>query len=137
MVVPFAWFSLTEELPEGFREVAISRDGRGNYYASFSYRQPEEAKREGDVMAFDLGIKTLATGATEGGRTYHIGGFKGSRWYNNQLDRLRSKRSTCKKKYRHYLHLSKVCKHVSQKKCNKQRDSLHKASYLICPDAHL
>ncbi|GHO79859.1 hypothetical protein KSD_76300 [Ktedonobacter sp. SOSP1-85] len=47
-------------------------------------------------MAFDLGIKTLATGVTEGGRTYHIGGFKGSRWYNNQLDRLRSKRSKCK-----------------------------------------
>ena len=27
---------LTEVPPEGFREVAISRDGRGNYYASFS-----------------------------------------------------------------------------------------------------
>ncbi|GHO65195.1 transposase [Ktedonobacter sp. SOSP1-52] len=123
--------ALTEEPPEGFGEVAISRDGRGNYYASFSYRQPEQAKRDGDTVAFDLGIKTLATGVTEEGRFYHIGGFKGSHWYNKQLDTLRSKRSTCKKKSRRYLHLSKVYKRVSQKKRNKQRDSLHKASHLI------
>ncbi|EFH87984.1 putative transposase IS891/IS1136/IS1341 family [Ktedonobacter racemifer DSM 44963] len=103
------------------REVAISRDGRGNYYASFSYREPEEAKRDGDTVAFDLGIKTLATGVNEEGRTYHIGGFKGSRWYNKQLDKLRSKRSKCKKKSRRYLHLSKVYKRVSQRKRNKKR----------------
>ncbi|EFH80248.1 RNA-guided endonuclease InsQ/TnpB family protein [Ktedonobacter racemifer] len=123
--------TLTELPPEDFREVAISRDGRGHYYASFSYRQPEEAKRNSGTVAFDLGIKTLATGVTEEGRFYHIGGFKGSRWYNRQLDKLRSKRSTCKKKSRRYLHLSKVYKRVSQKKRNKQRDSLHKASHLI------
>jgi putative transposase len=123
--------TLTELPPEGFREVAISRDGRGNYYASFSYRQQEETKRDGDTVAFDLGIKTLATGITEEGRFYHIGGFKGSRWYTRQLDKLRSKRSKCKKKSRRYLHLSKVYKRVSQKKRNKQRDSLHKASHLI------
>ncbi|EFH88404.1 transposase, IS605 OrfB family [Ktedonobacter racemifer DSM 44963] len=122
---------LTELPPEGFREVAISRDGRGNYYASFSYREPEQAKRDGNTVAFDLGIKTLATGVTQEGRIYHIGGFKGSRWYNKQLDRLRSKRGKCKKKSRRYLHLSKVYKRVSQRKRNKQRDSLHKASHLI------
>ncbi|EFH80416.1 hypothetical protein Krac_1009 [Ktedonobacter racemifer DSM 44963] len=62
--------ALTEEPPEGFREVAISRDGRGNYYASFGYRKPKEAKRDGGIVAFDLGIKTLATGVTEEGRFY-------------------------------------------------------------------
>ena len=30
---------LTELPPEGYREVAISRDGRGDYYASFSYQR--------------------------------------------------------------------------------------------------
>lgn len=29
------------------------------------------------VLAIDLGIKTLAVGANEHGRFYHIGGFKG------------------------------------------------------------
>src|SRR6266699_2790275 len=56
---------------------------------------------------------------------YHVGGFKGSQWYNRQLDKIRSKRDKCKKKSRRYIHLSKVYKRVAQKKRNKQRDSLH------------
>ena len=122
---------LTEEPPEGFREVAISRDGRGDYYASFSYRVKEEDQHPGEVVAFDLGIKTLATGVNSRDRFYHVGGFKGGQWYNKQLDKIRSKRDKCKKKSRRYIHLSKVYKRVAQKKRNKQRDSLHKASHLI------
>ncbi len=124
--------TLTETPPEHFKEVAISRDARGNYYASFVSEQPEEAPQEMDtIVAFDLGIKTLATGADTNGRIYHVGGFKGARWYNQQLDTIRSKRDKCKKKSRRYLHLSKVYQRVSEKKRNKQRDSLHKASHLI------
>lgn len=124
--------TLTEMPPTHFKEVAISRDGRGNYYASFPYRVQEEPKREeATVVAFDLGMKTLATGVNERGRFYHVGGFKGARWYNKQLDKLRSKRDKCKKKSRRYIHLSKVYKRVAQKKRHKQRDSLHKASHLI------
>jgi putative transposase len=122
---------LTEEPPEGFREVAISRDARGNYFASFSYRVGEEDQQAGQTVAFDLGIKTLATGVNEQGRVYQIGGFKGVQWYNKQLDKIRSKRDKCKKKSRRYIHLSQVYKRVSEKKRNKQRDSLHKASHLI------
>src|SRR6266700_704629 len=122
---------LAEIPPDGFREVAISRDARGNYYASFSYREMEAGKEEGQVVAFDLGIKTLATGVNEQGRVYTIGGFKGHRWYNKQLDKIRSKRDKCKKKSRRYIRLSKVYKRVSEKKRNKQKDSLHKASHLI------
>jgi len=67
----------------------------------------------------------------EQGRFYHIGGFKGGRWYTKQLDRLRSKRDRCKKGSRRYRHLSQVYQRVSQKKRNKQQDCLHKASHLI------
>jgi putative transposase len=122
---------LTEPAPEQFGEVAISRDGRSNYYASFSHQRKEEEPEPGSVVAFDLGIKTLAVGTNEKRRVYHVGGFKGGRWYNKQLDKIRSKRDKCKKKSRRYIHLSKVYKRVSQKKRNKQRDSLHKASHLI------
>ncbi len=82
---------LTELPPDGFREVAISCDARGNYYASFSYHKQEREQQPGQVVAFDLGIKTLAIGVNEQGKVYHIGGFKGTRWYNKQLDRIRSK----------------------------------------------
>jgi len=122
---------LTEIPPDGFREVAISRDARGNYYASFSYREQEQEQQQGKVVAFDLGIKTLATGVNEQGRVYTVGGFKGSRWYNKQLDKIRSKRDRCKKKSRRSIHLSKVYKRVAEKKRNKQKDSHHKASHLI------
>jgi putative transposase len=122
---------LTETPPLGFREVAISRDARGNYYASFSYQEQEEELQAGEVVAFDLGIKTLATGVNSQGRVYYVGGFKGSRWYNKQLDKIRSKRDRCKKKSRRYIHLSRVYKRVAEKKRNKQKDSHHKASHLI------
>ncbi len=123
--------TLTENPPQNFGEVAISRDARGNYYASFTYKRQEEAQQQGEIVAFDVGMKTLAVGTNEQGRIYHIGGFKGHQWYNKQLDKLRSKRSKCQKKSRRYIHLSKVSKRVSEKKQHKRKDSLHKASHLI------
>ena len=123
---------LTEEAPTVFKEVAISRDAKGNYHASFVYERTEaQSPEQVQIVAFDLGIKTLATGVNEHGRFYHVGGFKGARWYNKQLDKIRSKRDRCKKKSRRYTHLSKVYKRVSEKKRNKQRDSLHKASHVM------
>jgi putative transposase len=132
---------LTETPPEHFREVAVSRDTRGNYYCSFVYDDLEQGEvdyehktrpiLDGGIVAFDLGIKTLATGVNDQGRFYHIGGFKGYRWHNKQLDKIRSKRDRCKKQSRRYIHLSKVYKRVSERKRYKQRDCLHKASHLI------
>jgi putative transposase len=125
---------LTETPPEHFHEVAVSRDARGNYYCSFVYddvQDKEERPIDNGIVAFDLGIKTLATGVNDQGRFYHIGGFKGYRWYNRQLDKIRSRRDRCKKKSRRYIHLSKVYKRVAERKRHKQRDCLHKASHLI------
>ena len=122
---------LTETPPMGYKEVAISRDARGHYYASFISEVPEQETRSGGVVAFDLGIKTLAVGYNGRGRFYHIGGFKGHHWYNKQLDKIRSKRDRYQKKSRRYLHLSQVYQRVSEQKRNKRKDCLHKASHLI------
>lgn len=118
---------LTEAPPEPFREVAASRDARGQYFCSFVYEEHEQLAAHDGIVAFDLGVKVLATGYTDGGRFYHIGGFKGYRWYNKQLDKIRSKRDKCKKKSRRYLHLSQVYQRVSERKRNKQQDCLHKS----------
>ncbi|HEY7340349.1 MAG TPA: transposase [Ktedonobacterales bacterium] len=124
--------SLTETAPVDYREVAISRDARGHYYASFVVEKPDELqKNNGGLLAFDLGIKTLATGVNGQGRVYTIGGFKGQQWYNRQLDKIRAKRDRCQKKSRRYLYLSRIYQRVSERKHNKQRDCLHKASHLI------
>jgi putative transposase len=123
--------TLAEVPPCGFREVAISHDARGHYHASFVYEAPEAEIQASGIVAFDLGIKTLAVGVNEQGRFYHIGGMKGTRWYNRQLDKLEAKRAHCKKKSRRYLRLSQTRARVSEKKRNKRRDCLHKASHLI------
>src|SRR5215469_16069311 len=68
---------LTEAAPASYKEVAISRDGQGHYYATFVHEVAEETGEHAGVLAIDLGIKTLATGINEQGRFYHIGGFKG------------------------------------------------------------
>jgi putative transposase len=91
----------------------------------------EERHEQNSILAIDLGIKTLATGVNEQGRMYHIGGFRGHRWYNKRLDRIRSKRDRCKKGSRRYKRLSQVYQRVSEQKRNKRRDSLHKASHLL------
>ena len=83
---------LTEEAPTGYKDIAISRDGQGHYYASFVHNAQEEVHEHDGILAIDLGIKTLATGVNERGRIYHIGGLKGHRWYNRQLDKIRPKR---------------------------------------------
>jgi len=67
---------LTEDPPEHFREVAVSRDARGNYYCSFVYDDAEQHEddtpktdkrrkkrkkqpplRADGIVALDLGIK--------------------------------------------------------------------------------
>jgi putative transposase len=139
---------LSEVPPSGYGEVAVSRDAHGDYYCSFVYddaqpqpsawkrkkqkrRKARATRRKDGIAAFDLGIKELVVGYTDQGRFYHIGGFKGYRYYNKQLDKLRSKRDRCQKKSRRYIKLSKKYKQVSAKKRRKQQDCHHKASHLI------
>jgi len=96
-----------------------------------SYEAASEPPQQGEVLALDVGINTLATGANTQGRIYHIGGFKGARWYNKQLGKDRSRRDHCQKGSRRYRYLSQVYRRVSEHKRNKRKDSLHKASHLI------
>src|SRR5262249_32012750 len=105
---------LTEPAPTNYRELAISRDARGHYYASFVAEEPDTASRSAGVIAFDLGIKALAMGVNEQGRIYTVGGFKGHQWYRHQLDKIRSKRDRCQKRSRRYIYLSQVYHRVSK-----------------------
>ena len=122
---------LTEAVPPGYKEVAISRDARGHYHASFVSEVAEQAPRTGGVVAFDLGIKTLAVGYNGRGRFYHIGGFKGARWYNKQLTSFAPSETAARRSPDATIHLSKVYQRVSERKRNKRRDCLHKASHLM------
>src|SRR5262249_41107321 len=117
--------------PANHREVAISRDAHGHDYASFVAEETDEPRKDGGILAIDLGIKTLATGVNEQGRVYPIGGCRGHQWFTRQIDTIRSKRERCQKQSRRYLHVSRVSQRVSERKRNKHRDCLHKAAHLI------
>ncbi|MBV9689417.1 MAG: transposase [Ktedonobacteraceae bacterium] len=91
----------------------ISRDGQGHYYASFVHEVEEEPHEQEGVLAIDVGIKTLAVGVSEQSKIYRVGGFTDGKWYNKQLDKLRSKRARCKKGSRRYKHLSRVFQRYS------------------------
>jgi putative transposase len=119
---------LTKPVPAGYQEVAISRDARGHYHASFVY---EVAEGAAGLRPSSLCLKTLAVGYNGRGRFYHIGGFKGARLYSKQLGKLRSRRDRCQKKSRRYMHISRVYQRVSERKRNKRTDCLHKASHLL------
>lgn len=123
---------LAEVPPAGFKEVAVSQDGRGNYHCSFVYETDvKELVQNSSVVAFDLGIKTLATGINDRGICYDIGGCKGYRWFNRQLDKIRVHRSKCNSGSRRYCFLSNVYSRLAERKQNKRKDSHHKASSLI------
>ncbi|GET41027.1 transposase, IS605 OrfB family protein [Microseira wollei NIES-4236] len=120
---------LTEKPPDKFKEVAVSRDSRGNYYCSFVFEAAGKTGKElQGTVAMDLGVKTLAVGVSSTGRNYQIGGFKGHAWFNKQLDKIRAKRAKCQKGSIRYRYLSNIYKKVAQKRRNKQLDSLHKAT---------
>ncbi len=74
------------------------------FFAPFRYQVNEQEQQPGQVIASGLGTRTLATSVNEQGRFYHVGGFKGNRWYNKQLNEIRSKRDKRKKKSRRYIH---------------------------------
>ncbi len=129
--------TLTETAPSPFQEVAISKDAQGQYYATFlseTTTSPPQAD-DGSAIAYDLGIKTLATGYSTTGRFLHIGGFTAYRWYNKQRDKIRSLRSQCQKGSRRYRYRTMVYHRISEEKRRKQRDSLHKASAFLTRQA--
>ena len=55
---------LTETAPTLFREVAITKDVEDQYYVTFLLEINESLLQvdDGSAIAYDLGIKTLATG---------------------------------------------------------------------------
>ena len=107
---------LTEDPPAQFREVSITKDAVGHYYATClqDVLDPLLEADDGSAIPYDLGIKTLATGYSTAGRFVHIGRFTTYRWDNKQLDHVRSLRSRCKKGSRRYRYLTQVYHRVSR-----------------------
>jgi putative transposase len=130
--------TLTETVPTPFRhDDAITKDAEGHYYATWLMDVYESLMPadDGSAIAYDLGIKTLATGYRVTGRFVRVGEFTPYRWYNQQLDPIRSLRSRCRKGSRRYRYLTAVYHRVSEKKRCKQRDFLHKASAFLTRQA--
>jgi putative transposase len=91
----------------------------GLLHRSFVVEREEETCDNNSVVAFDLGMKTLATSVNERGKVYRAGGFKEVQWYNCQHDNIRSKHDRCEKGSRRYKHLSQVYMGKSRVMCGR------------------
>ena len=112
-----------------------------------SYRQtPESTPEPKRIIALDPGHKILAYGVDNAGLATQIDNFPGARYFEQQLDNIKSKRDRCKRKSqpvevdgkviyykpsRRYVHLDNCYKKLLQKKRDSTKQMLQTlANYL-------
>jgi putative transposase len=116
-----------EAIPEKFTTLTITKK-KDNFFACFTVEKEEITKRNNkEILAIDLGIKTLVTGFNN--REFiEIDKFS---HYTRHLDVLRSRRDKCKKKSGRYVKWSKILNRQTNNYLNRVNDYLHKASYWV------
>lgn len=65
------------DAPTGYKDIDISRDAQGHYYASLVYEEKKETFEQDGALTIDLGVKTLATGVNEQRRLLSHWRFQG------------------------------------------------------------
>ena len=97
------------------RNLRIKREN-DRYYAVFTVerefrptRQTEDkTSQQKRIIAFDPGHKTLSYGVDNTGLATQIDNFPGARYFEQQLDRIKSKRDRCKRKSQPVIRDEKV-----------------------------
>lgn len=116
-----------EQIPDNFSTLTITKK-KDDFFVCFTVNKEEkEIVRNENILAIDLGIKTLVTGFN-GNEFTEIGKFS---HYTKHLDELRSKRDKCKKNSRRYKKWSLIFNRQTNNYLNRANDYLHKASYWI------
>jgi len=117
----------SEPIPEKYRTVTIIKQ-KNSYYATFLYEKiPKKInyEKKQNLLAIDLGIKTLVTGYNTEKEFIEIRKFS---HYTKHLDELRSKRDTKTKKSRKWFKYNKIFQKHIKKYVDRVTDYLHKVS---------
>lgn len=124
--------NLTEDIPENFNTIYITKNHTG-WFISFPYEQePMELTPDDRTLAIDLGISKLVTAVNDDGEFIEFSHRKPSKKEMSRLDGLRSKRDKCVKGSRRARYLSTIYRKESRKWQNRVVDHLHKVSFYLC-----
>lgn len=125
---PPVYLSRSVKLLEGYELVgaghSITKNGEGDYYLSLICNVKSEAEKTGEIanpykiVGIDPGVKTLLTLVDTDGNFVKIENSVRpiSIHFNLEADKVRSKRSKCKKYSRRYNRLSKTMVRCSRRK---------------------
>ncbi len=113
-----------EELPQNIGTVVIKKKGNSWYITIVTEVEAMPKKDTQSVLAFDLGIKTLAVGFN-GKEFKEFHSLKQIRYFDKIVDELKSKRSKCKPGSRKYRSYTKAIRRICQKNTNKRRNHFH------------
>jgi putative transposase len=118
-----------EPLPENYKTITITKK-KDSYYVSIIYQVEESVllHNNENILAIDLGIKTLVTGTTTDNKEIIINKFSHK---VKHLDELRSKRDKKQKGSRRWRKLNLTFNKRLEQYKNRVEDYLHKSSNFI------
>ncbi|MBF7082474.1 transposase [Desulfallas sp. Bu1-1] len=125
------------KLPDKVHSLTITHDRKtGNFYASLVYEAEPlkyEAVRPLKVAAFDPGVKTFLTGADNSGRIIVFDSLvkRTTRYFDGQIDKVKSMRDRCKKGSRRHNMLNDVLDSLYRRRSAQVDDELHAIAKLL------
>lgn len=125
------------KLPEKIHSLTITHDRKtGNFYASLVYEvepMKSEAVRPLKVAAFDPGVKTFLTGADNIGRIIVFDSLikRVTRYFDGQIDKVKSMRDRCKKGFRRYEKLNDALDDLYRRRSAQVDGELHAIAKLV------
>jgi putative transposase len=124
-------------LPDKIRSLTITCDRKtGNFYANLVYEvEPLKADtvRPLRITAFDPGVKTFLTGADNCGRiiVFDSQVKRVTRYFDEQIDKVKSMRDRCKKGSRRWKRLNEVLEGLHHRRSAQMNGELHAIAKLL------
>jgi putative transposase len=124
-------------LPGKIHSLTVTYDKKtGNFYAQLVYEvQPlkKETVHPLKAIAFDPGVKTFLTGADTSGRLMVFDSLvkRTVKYFDSQIDKVKSLRDRCKKGSRRYKKLSCVLSSLYRRRFAQVTDELHAIAKLL------
>jgi putative transposase len=122
-------FNKYREIKGNIRQVSIFNRKNVFYLNIVTDHSYEKNSTSNTTLAIDVGIKSLVVGRDSNGKILRIKNKTHSRYFNKQIDKLKSRRDKLPKKYsREYKRLNRIIQKLSDVEIRKTKDFQHKVS---------
>jgi putative transposase len=122
-------FNKHREIKGKIKQVSIINKKNAFYINIVTDHSCDKNSTSNTTLAIDVGIKYLVVGKDSNGKILRIKNSTHSRYFNKQIDKLKSRRDKLPKKYsREYQRLNRVIQKLSDAEIRKTKDFQHKVS---------